>query len=250
MKKMCKKCLGLLLSMLCIVMLVTGCQKTGKVEDATSTQERQETTKEDENDYFDVEDASEEYTGEADYSKYEEKSASGDATISDGSQTGKDEYGTDPVPEGRQKPVEPEDAKVDKSKKYQCYLTVSCETILNNMDDLQDGKEIVVPDNGIIYGRRAVTFYKGESVFDVLQREMKNKKIHLDAAFTPGYNSHYVRGINNIYEGDCGDPSGWMYCVNGWYPNYGCSRYAVQDGDEIEWNFTCDGGNGLGQIWM
>lgn len=31
-----------------------------------------------------------------------------------------------------------------------------------------------------------------------------------------------------------------MYNVNGWYPNYGCSRYQVKDGDVVEWRYTCD----------
>ena len=64
------------------------------------------------------------------------------------------------------------------------------------------------------------------------------------------YNSHYIEGINNLYEFDCGELSGWMYSVNGWYPNYGCSRYQVQDGDVIEWHYTCDLGEDLGQYWI
>ena len=55
-------------------------------------------------------------------------------------------------------------------------------------------------------------------------------------SFSAMYNSVYVEGINNLYEFDCGRWSGWMYCVNGWYPNYGCSRYQVQQGDVIEWH--------------
>lgn len=29
-----------------------------------------------------------------------------------------------------------------------------------------------------------------------------------------------------------------MYSVNGWFPNYGCSKYAVADGDVIAWVYT------------
>ena len=42
----------------------------------------------------------------------------------------------------------------------------------------------------------------------------------------------------------------WMYCVNDWYPNYGCGQYVVKNGDVIEWNYTCDLGKDLGQDWM
>ena len=31
-----------------------------------------------------------------------------------------------------------------------------------------------------------------------------------------------------------------MYCVNDWYPNYGCGVYFVKAGEVIEWNYTCD----------
>lgn len=251
-KKWWKK-LFLLTVCLFTLSFFSGCQKeavgeTGKSADVSQkTQEDawmdEETVGEEE--YFDVEDVG---NDEVDYSGYEEKKTTnpGEAVISDGTDTGTDQYGTEPIPAGQQKPVEPEDAKVDKEKSYTCYLSISCRTILDNMGDLKDGKESVVPSDGIIYERKAVTFYEGESVFDVLKRETRKHKIHLDYAFTPGYNSNYIRGINNIYERDCGDPSGWLYFVNGWAPNYGCSRYAVQDGDEIEWEFTCDGGSDLG----
>ena len=34
--------------------------------------------------------------------------------------------------------------------------------------------------------------------------------------------------------------------VNGWYPNYGSSRYQLKDGDVVEWRYTCDLGNDVG----
>ena len=37
-----------------------------------------------------------------------------------------------------------------------------------------------------------------------------------------------------------------MYNVNGWFPNYGCSRYMLKDGDKIEWVYTCDLGADVG----
>ena len=40
--------------------------------------------------------------------------------------------------------------------------------------------------------------------------------------------------------------SGWMYSVNSWFPNYGCSQYEVSDGDMIEWRYTCDLGRDVG----
>lgn len=136
------------------------------------------------------------------------------------------------------------DSKSEKA--MTCTFGISCETLLNNMDDLKEGKETMVPKDGVILAESEVTFYEGETVFDVLLRETKENKIHMEYAFTPGFNSNYIEGINNLYEFDCGPNSGWTYCVNGEYPNYGCSGYEVKEGDVIEWKYTCDGRKDLG----
>jgi len=159
---------------------------------------------------------------------------------------GKDKYLTDPIPEGKPKPVEPEDQEVDKGKTYTCTFSIECSTILNNLDQLDPEKLEMVPSGGTILATTTVTFYEGESVFDVLQRVCKENGIHLESSWTPIYNSAYIEGIHNLYEFDCGALSGWMYRVNGWYPNYGCSRYQLQDGDVVEWRYTCDLGNDVG----
>ncbi len=159
---------------------------------------------------------------------------------------GKDKYNTDPVPEGKPQPVEPEDQDVNKGKTYTCTFSIECSTILNNLDQLDPDKLEMVPSGGVILEKTAVIFYEGESVYDVLQRICKEKGIHMEASWTPIYNSAYVEGIHNLYEFDCGALSGWMYKVNGWYPNYGSSRYQLKDGDVVEWRYTCDLGNDIG----
>lgn len=158
----------------------------------------------------------------------------------------KDQYMTDPVPEGRPAPVEPQDSNVDADTKYTCIISISCETILDNMDKCAESKKALVPEDGIILPATEVTFSDGESVYDVLQRVCKANKIHMESSFTPVYNSAYIEGIHNLYEFDVGKLSGWMYAVNGWFPNYGCSRYQLKNGDVVEWCYTCDLGEDLG----
>ncbi len=160
-------------------------------------------------------------------------------------ETGKDKYLTDPVPQGKPVPVEPQDAVI-KDISYTCTLSVRCDTILNNMKHIDKEKEELVPEDGIIFPATEVTFYEGESVFNVLRREMKKAKIHMEFRNTPMYNSAYIEGINNLYEFDVGELSGWMYKVNGWFPNYGCSRYQLKAGDVVEWVYTCDLGRDVG----
>lgn len=258
MKKM-KKFFGIFMLAAVMVCSMAACGSKSKEEPAVSqadadswmdeTGDANTQSADTEEDYFDVANVEDQ---DVDYSKYEEKTTTKTTgnTTQNGTSGGQDTYYTDPVPEGQQNPVEPEDAQVDTSKTLTCYLTISCATILDNMADLTEGKEDLVPANGLIFKKQKVTFYEGESVFDILRRVTQNSKIHMEFVNTPKYNSAYIEGINNLYEFDCGSGSGWMYNVNGWYPNYGCSRYAVQDGDEIEWNYTCDLGRDLGTTWM
>ena len=160
-------------------------------------------------------------------------------------ETGKDRYLTDPVPEGKPLPVEPQGVMLGDTA-YTITLSVRCDTILDNMKLLDKEKEELVPEDGVIFPATEVTFYEGESVFNVLQREMKKAKIHMEFENTPMYNSAYIEGINNLYEFDVGELSGWMYKVNGWFPNYGASRYQLKQGDVVEWVYTCDLGRDVG----
>ena len=173
--------------------------------------------------------------------------SSGDRVYSDGTATEKDKYDTDPVPEGKPMPVEPENQEINNKKTYTCTFSIECSTILNNLSDLDPDKRHLVPSDGVILPPTKVTFYEGESVYDVLQRVCRENNIHMESSWTPVYNSAYIEGINNLYEFDCGELSGWMYRVNGWYPNYGCSRYQLADGEKVEWRYTCDLGNDVGR---
>lgn len=139
-----------------------------------------------------------------------------------------------------------ETAVSDDNKLLTCTISVSCATVLNNLSYLKEEKKGIIPSDGIILSRRTVTFNEGESVFNVLQREMKRAKIHLEFTSTPVYDSIYIEGINNLYEFDCGDGSGWMYSVNGVFPGYGCNQYKLNNGDEIKWLYSCNLGKDVG----
>ncbi len=133
----------------------------------------------------------------------------------------------------------------EKKKEY-CTIEIRCDTILNNMDDLRDGLASYVPANGIILPKTKVEIVEGENVFAVLKRVTRRKKIQMEFRNDPLYSGAYIEGINHLYEFDCGNDSGWMYKVNGWFPNYGCSKYSVKDGDVIVWCYTCDLGRDVG----
>lgn len=62
---------------------------------------------------------------------------------------------------------------MDADTKYTCIISISCETILDNIDKCVESKKALVPEDGIILPATEVTFSDGESVYDVLQRVCK-----------------------------------------------------------------------------
>jgi len=123
-----------------------------------------------------------------------------------------------------------------------CALTVRCDSLLSNMSKLPKEKTPLIPEDGIIYPQTELEFTPGESVFDLLLRTMKSSRIHMEFNEASVYKSAYVEGINNLYEFDCGDLSGWVYKVNGKLGSIGCSQCILQPGDKVEWLYTCDMG--------
>lgn len=126
-----------------------------------------------------------------------------------------------------------------------CTLTIRCDTLVGQPEELDAAKAELVPASGLLYSA-TVSFTAGESVFDVLQRAMKEAGIPMEFTSVPVYGSAYIEGIANLYEFDCGPLSGWVYSVNGVFPNYGCSKYTLKDGDQVLWQYTCDLGADVG----
>lgn len=113
-------------------------------------------------------------------------------------------------------------------------LLVDCSDILNDINSLKEEKRSYVPDDGVIFFLENIEFAEGDSVFDILKRELSSRGIHLEFNLSPVVNNAYIEGIGNIYEFDCGERSGWKYSVNGKFPPVGCSDYKVKPGDKIE----------------
>ena len=151
----------------------------------------------------------------------------------------KTEDNNTPAPTPEQKPD---------SKKNTVTITIRCDTAVNNGMHLESKWAGIVPASGVILPVTTVEIEEGDTVFDVLSYVCDKYKIHM--SYRGGTSSGcYVEGINNLYEFDGGRWSGWMYCVNDWYPNYGCGVYYVKAGEVIEWNYTCDLGLDLDGGW-
>ena len=150
-------------------------------------------------------------------------------------------------PEEKEDKKNPED-EAPKEGEHKVFISIRCDTAVDKGMNLDSQWAGIVPSSGTILAKTKVEFQEGDTVFDVLCRIRDTYKIHVSYRGTNG--AQYVDGINNLYEFDGGRWSGWMYCVNDWYPNYGCGQYAVKNGDVIEWNYTCNLGRDLGQTWM
>ena len=152
-----------------------------------------------------------------------------------------------PTSEAHLEIPEPDESKEIKKESVEkntlsCFLTVRCDTLLDNMDRIAPEKIHLIPESGLILPEIEIEFSEGESVFDVLQRELKRCKIHLEFTRNPMYDSVYIEGIGNLYEFDAGNLSGWIFRVNGEILSVGCSQYKLKNADKIEFLYTCNMG--------
>ncbi|MBD8036648.1 DUF4430 domain-containing protein [Solibacillus sp. A46] len=146
----------------------------------------------------------------------------------------------------QQKPVQP----VEKPKRY-ATISIQVHSLLKHWDMLHPSlqSEQYVPASGfVLTPKKYELLSDNETVWKVLQRAVKEHGIHLEyeGANENVYNNVYIEGINHLYEFSAGPLSGWMYRVNGNFPNYGSSQYVLKDGDIVEWHYTVDLGRDLG----
>ncbi|MCI8388278.1 MAG: DUF4430 domain-containing protein [Clostridiales bacterium] len=128
-----------------------------------------------------------------------------------------------------------------------CTISIICPELIVNgevIDALDIEKHELITDDGVILAPTEAAINDGDSVFDVLSRICRENKLHLEYSETPIYGTAYIEGIANLYEFDAGELSGWLYSVDGEYPNYGSSKYSLSGNEVIVWEFTLDANGG------
>lgn len=115
-------------------------------------------------------------------------------------------------------------------------LIIDCTNAVKYKD--KTGKDVTIPPNtnGIVL-RTEVELEDGDTVMSVLKRAAKDKGIDIASTF------NYVKGIGGLREKNCGASSGWLYSVNGVYPNVGAEQYDPAAGDVIKWEYTVEQGD-------
>lgn len=146
------------------------------------------------------------------------------------------------------------------AKNY-CTVRIECNTVYNNIDRLKSGKKAFLPTSGVILDNVQVELTGGESAFDVIKKACEENEctdnckycekggVQIEYTYTPAFNNYYIEGIHQLYEKDCGTQSGWMYSVNGVFPDEGTSSYSVSPGDVIVLSFTCNMGEDIGNTY-
>lgn len=139
------------------------------------------------------------------------------------------------------------------NEKY-CFLTIECKTVLkeDNFKRLETSKQSVIPSDGVILKKTKTSFDEGDSVYDVFKSFCQNNVCTHSCRYCQGRIQFesvptafgtYIKGIHFLYEKDCGTKSGWMYKVNGVFPDYSVDLYTVKENDDIVFVYTCDLGD-------
>ena len=125
-----------------------------------------------------------------------------------------------------------------------CTVSISCTTVLDNWDK-PSGQAFHRPVER--YHPRHRDGRAAGGRHRVFRPAARGERLQYpDGVFRLAlYQTTYIEGLGNLYEKDCGARSGWMFAVNGVFPNYGASDCTVQDGDSIRWLYTCDLGSDL-----
>ncbi|MFC0014323.1 MULTISPECIES: DUF4430 domain-containing protein [Allobacillus] len=161
-----------------------------------------------------------------------------------------------------EKPSTPSQSSKDKVKDKEKQSTDSSENNQENQqkDDQpsdenkeeEDAKKaqtivhsIVISDSEIPLPPTEMEINDGFTVLDALIKITKAKKIQMDYRGGQGATA-YVEGIANVYEFDRGSGSGWMYRVNGIFPDRGAGVVPLLPGDRVEWLYTTNLGKDLG----
>ena len=84
-------------------------------------------------------------------------------------------------------------------------------------------------------GSRSLSLPAGSTAYDAL----------VACGASIGGNSTYVSSINGLAEKQCGALSGWMYSVDGVFPQVSCGKFQLEDGAQLVWAYSLDMGDDL-----
>lgn len=124
------------------------------------------------------------------------------------------------------------------AERMTCTVEIRCDTVLTQ----EKKHSYAAPSDGVILPPTPVKFTQGETAYEVLRRVCKAAGIDVTYNYMPLIGGYYVTGIDGLEEHDFGPGSGWLFEVNGWFPNFGSGKYEISDSDFVVWHYSCEGG--------
>lgn len=97
------------------------------------------------------------------------------------------------------------------------------------------GIEVEGYDGEILIPFTEIGISDGDSVFDQLKNAVTMSEMNFDYTGSETLGTIYVRSIDGLSEFDHGQASGWIYTVNGEYPDVSCSTYKLRADDKVCW---------------
>lgn len=115
-------------------------------------------------------------------------------------------------------------------------LLISCKTAVDYGIRERPGYSGIIPENGIMLNV-SVKLENGDTVMTLLVRTLRENNISLNKQ------GDYIRGIGGLNERDCGGTSGWLYSVNGVFPNSSMAGFKLSDGDSVNISYSVKNGD-------
>lgn len=137
-------------------------------------------------------------------------------------------------------PAQPAATQAPQAQTVTCTVGIDCKTAVEKGNAVA----LKIAPNGVIAAQMTVEIPAGGTVYDALQAAAKKRGLVVSKSGS-GKNV-YVTGIQSLGEGDAGAGSGWMYLLNGRAVQKSASAQTVQQGDVVQWRYTCDAGKDIG----
>lgn len=122
-------------------------------------------------------------------------------------------------------------------------FSVRCDAALEKTDEMSEELRGRIPEDGAVIPKRELGLPEGATAFDALISAAREEKIRVD--YNGSTYGVYVSAIGFLREFDLGEMSGWMYRVNGEFPDCSAGAFALSDGDAVEFVYTCDMGRDI-----
>ena len=131
----------------------------------------------------------------------------------------------------------------------QVAFSADCSAVLDRMDSIDPSVNPpeVIPADGVVIQECSLSLPEGSSAFDALVAAARQQQVRVDYTGTSW--GTYVRSIGHICEFGFGELSGWMYRVNGEFPQVSAGDFTLCDGDVVEFVYTCALGRDVGDVF-